>query len=67
MSLLQLIINLVVYGLILAIVWWAVSQIPVPEPFQWVIKAVFALIVVVVLLSLIGAIGGLSVPPIRVG
>lgn len=50
---LELLITLVIYGLILAIIWWAVTVIPVPPPFIWVIRVVFALIVVIVLISLL--------------
>lgn len=67
MSLISLLVTLCVWGLILAIVWWALSQIPMPEPFNWVARAVFALIVVLVLLSLVGAIdGGVALRPIRI-
>ncbi len=50
---LELLVTLVIYGLIFAIIWWAVSQVPAPAPFFWVIRAVFALIVVIVLLQLL--------------
>jgi hypothetical protein len=50
----DLLIALVIWGLVLAIIWWAIAQIPVPAPFSWVIRVVFALIVVLVLLSLLG-------------
>lgn len=50
---LALLITLVIYGLILAIIWWAISQVPAPAPFSWVIRVVFALIVVIVLLNLL--------------
>lgn len=50
---LSLLISLIIWGLILAIIWWAISQIPVPAPFSWVIRVVFALIVVIILISLL--------------
>lgn len=66
---LGLLISLIIWGLILAIVWWAISQIPVPAPFSWVIRVIFALIVVIVLIDLltggVGSIGGFS--SLRVG
>jgi heme A synthase len=65
MTLMSLLITLIVWGLILAIIWWALSQIPMPEPFNWVARAIFALIVVIVLLSLVGALPGVSLQPIR--
>lgn len=67
MLLLELLISLVIWGLILAIVWWAVSQIPVPAPFSWVIRAVFALIVVIVLVGLLtgGTLVGVPILHLR--
>lgn len=66
---LSLLISLIIWGLILAIIWWAVSQVPVPAPFSWVIRVVFALIVVIVLISLLtggGTLGlGLHEPLLR--
>jgi hypothetical protein len=56
----ELLITLIFYGLLLAILWWAVSQIPVPAPFSWVIRVVFALIVCLVLISLLTG----SIPPL---
>lgn len=52
-----LLIALLFWGLILAIIWWAISQVPVPEPFSWVVRVVFAIIVVVVLFKLLGGGG----------
>ena len=62
MPLVSLLIYLIVIGLILAIVWWAIEQIPVQAPFNWVIRAVFALIVVLILLQLL--VPGLVSPPL---
>ena len=63
---LNLLVTLVIYGLVLAIIWWAIQQVPMPEPFSWVVKVVFALVVVIILLGLLGVGGdGLSIRPIR--
>lgn len=56
---LAMLITLVIVGLILAIVWWAISQIPAPEPFSWVIRVVFALVVAIVLIEILT--GGLAI------
>lgn len=61
MDLISLLITLLIYGLVLSIIWWAVEQIPMVAPFAWAVRVVFAIIVVILLLSLIG--GG--VPVIR--
>lgn len=60
-DMLSLLISLLIWGLILAILFWAIQQIPVPAPFGWVIRVVFAIIVVIVLISLLT--GGLGVGP----
>lgn len=66
MDLVSLLINLIIWGLVLAIIWWGISQIPVPAPFSWVIRAVFALVCVLVLLSVLGVVGsGVSIRPIQ--
>lgn len=48
-----LLVTLLIIGLVLAIIWWAISQIPLPAPFNWVVRAVFALIVAIVLIDLL--------------
>lgn len=50
---LALLVTLIVWGVILAIIWWAISQIPVPPPFAWVIRVVFALIVIIMLIQIL--------------
>ena len=56
----SLLITLIIVGLILAIIWWAISQIPLPAPFGWVVRVVFALIVAIVLIDLLLGGGGLG-------
>ena len=58
--------SLLIIGLILAIIWWAVTQVPVPEPFSWVIRVVFALVVVVILVSFLTG-GGLGFSGLHLG
>lgn len=47
----SLLITLVILGLIFAIIWWGISQIPMPPPFSWVVRVIFALIVILVLVE----------------
>lgn len=56
----DLLIALLIWGLILAIIWWGITQVPVPAPFSWVIRVVFAIVVVVVLLNLLSPYTGVS-------
>jgi len=60
MSLINLLIWVIILGLVFYVVYWALSQMPLPAPFAVVARVVLALIVVVVLLSLL--FGGIQVP-----
>lgn len=51
----SLIISIVVLGLI----YWAVSLLPLPEPFPMVIKVLFIILLVVALLNAFGVHTGL--------
>lgn len=64
MAYFQLLITLMVWGLVFAIIWWAITQIPVPEPFSWVIRVIFALIVAIFLIHLLLG-DGLDLPRLR--
>lgn len=50
---LELLITLVIVGLIFAILYWGLAQLPLPEPFPLVIRVILALAVVIFLLSLL--------------
>lgn len=56
-------IALIIYVLILGLLYWAISLIPLPPPFPLVIKILFIVLLVIVLLN---AFGLVSVPVIRV-
>jgi hypothetical protein len=58
----SLLITLVVWCLILAIAWWVVSKLPIPEPFNWVVIVIFGLVAILMLLSLLPIGGGLRLP-----
>lgn len=49
----QLLIYLLVIFAILGIAWWALSQIPLPQPFRIIAVVVMALIAIVVLLKIL--------------
>lgn len=61
-ALIGLLVSLIVLGLILAVAWWCVSMVlpSLPPPIQLAVKVVFALIVLVALLTLL--FGGWSFP-----
>lgn len=49
-----ILLTLLVYLAILAIIYWVITQLPLPEPFGIVAKVVFALVAIVMLISLVG-------------
>lgn len=50
----SLIVSLLVICLILAIAYWAISQLTLPPPVRMVVVVIIALIAIVFLLQLVG-------------
>lgn len=63
MNLINLIVTIIVIALVFGLVWWVLSQMPLPEPFRMVVNVLIGLLAVVILLGLL--FGGVSVPLIR--
>ena len=55
-SLIHLIIELVVLGLI----YWVVSLIPLPNPFGQIIRVIFVIIAVIIVLAFLLPLAGIS-------
>jgi hypothetical protein len=49
----DLLITLLVYLVIVAIVWWIVQQLPLPEPFRLVAYVLVGILAIVLLLRLV--------------
>jgi uncharacterized membrane protein YjjP (DUF1212 family) len=64
MNLINLLIAVIVLGLIFYLVYWVLSKIPLPAPFNVVAQVVLGLIAVVVLLGLL--FGQVDLPVLRV-
>lgn len=64
-ALVSLLVWVVVVGLILWVVYWGVSQVPLPEPIATVVRVVLILVVCLVAINLLLQLlpGGFS--PIR--
>ncbi len=50
---LALLINLILICVILGILWWILTLIPIPPPMTWIVRVVFALICLLLVLSLL--------------
>ena len=46
---------------IAGVVWWALQQIPLPQPIRIIIVVVFAIIAIIILLDLANGGSGISV------
>jgi hypothetical protein len=58
--LLKTLLILILTGLILYILWWAISQIPMPPPFPIVARVIFALVCVLILIAYLLPLIGIS-------
>lgn len=61
-ALINLIIYIVILGLVFYVLQWAITAIPIPDPFAMVLKVILVLIALVVVLNLLfGMLGGGSI------
>lgn len=55
---LGLLITTIVVGCIFALIYWALTQIPLPPPFMMVARVILALVAIIFLIELLtGAVG----------
>lgn len=65
-ALVSVLIYLIAAGLIYWLLTWALSQLPIPEPFATVIRVILVVIVVlIVLYALLSILPGLPHPLLR--
>jgi divalent metal cation (Fe/Co/Zn/Cd) transporter len=53
----SLLISLLVFVLILSIAWWALSQLPLPQPVRSIVVVIIAIIAIVFLLQYLPGAG----------
>jgi glucan phosphoethanolaminetransferase (alkaline phosphatase superfamily) len=67
-GLINLIVWLLVVGLLIALVYWVLDAIPVPQPINKIVKIVVivlaALVVIMLLLQLVGVSTGVDMPKV---
>lgn len=65
-TLVTLVVYLLCIGLLIALVWYVLDSIPVPDPFNRMIKLVVVviccLILILLLLSMVGGGAGINLP-----
>lgn len=57
-----LLVYLLCIGLIIGLVWWLLDYLPVPEPFNKVIKVVSVVVFVIAMIYLLMGIGNVDMP-----
>ena len=50
---LGLLVSLLILILIFAIAWWILSMIPIPPQFRWIVNVVFAIIILICVISML--------------
>ena len=60
----MILLNLILFLVILGVLWWVVSLLPLPAPFPSIIQVLFVIIAVLALLNVLFGISllGVSVP-----
>lgn len=56
--LIHLLIMILIYGLVFSLLYWAISQIPLPAPFAMVARVVLALVAVILVIELLLPLAG---------
>ena len=57
-ALMSLLIQLIIGGLILYVIWWGLGKIGLPEPFNKIAMVIVVLVTVVFLINILMGLGG---------
>ena len=55
--LIGMLINLIIWIIVLGLVWWLISLLPIPAPFARFVQVLFILVCILVLLGSFGILG----------
>jgi len=59
-------LSLIIFVVVLGLLYWASTLLPLLEPFPLVVKVLFVILLVIVLLNFAGVnLGGLSLPKLQ--
>lgn len=62
----HLLLWLLILVVAVGIVWWALSQAPIPPPFRWVVNVVLAIIALFILFEFVAPmLGSVGSPRVR--
>jgi nucleoside recognition membrane protein YjiH len=55
---LPLLINILILCIIVGVAWWVLTQIPLPEPFAWIVRIVVVVIACIALIYMLQGLAG---------
>ena len=55
-------IHLIIVALILGLVYWVATMLPIPEPFKQIVVVVVLVVALIILLLLLLQLAGISAP-----
>ena len=60
----MILLNLILFLVILGVLWWVVSLLPIPHPFPTIIQVLFIILAVLALLNVLFGLSllGVAVP-----
>ena len=60
----MILLNLILFLVILGVLWWLITLIPLPHPFPIIIQVLFVILAVLVVLNVLFGVSllGVSVP-----
>ena len=60
-----MIVSIIVTLLVLGLIWWLISFLPIPAPFGQIIQVLFIILAILAVLSVFGVGSGLGIPVIK--
>ena len=60
-----MIISLIVTLLVLGLIWWLISFLPLPSPFGQIVQVLFVILAILAVLSAFGVVSGSGIPVLK--
>ena len=60
-GLIALLVHILILAIVMGLIWWIITLIPLPPPFGQVVRVVFVVICVIILICLILPLAGIAI------
>jgi len=57
----SLLFSLIILALVFGVIWWILDRMPIPAPFNMIVRVVLGLILIIILLGYVGIGPGVGV------